>query len=137
VEGTPTGVYALVARGALRCWFGADGPLKATHIFTAEAASPTQGGAAEIVLRERDPSLPDQRGGRAFRIAFSAIASGVRVGITNLKMADAIGGLMVQDADSWAHGGDGCQARTLGPVAETVAPRRRPEKTGFDSNPQR
>src|SRR5262245_64230864 len=70
--GTPTEVYALVAGGALRCWFGAGGPLKATHVFHAEAAPPAQGGAAEIVLHERDPAMRDQRGPRVFRVSFTA-----------------------------------------------------------------
>ena len=64
--GTPTEVYALVAGGALRCWLGADGPLKATHVFHAEAAPPAEGGAAEIVLHERDPCLPGPAGPSRF-----------------------------------------------------------------------
>src|SRR5262245_2800572 len=35
--GTPTGVFTQVAHGALVCWFGAGGPLKATHVYRAEA----------------------------------------------------------------------------------------------------
>ena len=46
VPGTPTEIYTLVAGGALRCWFGADGPLKATHVFHAEAAPPAEEFAA-------------------------------------------------------------------------------------------
>src|SRR5258705_5229386 len=70
VPGSPTGIYALVARGALNCWLGAAGPLRASHVFAAEAAPPSQGGAAEIVLHERDPSFRDQRGPRALRVSF-------------------------------------------------------------------
>jgi hypothetical protein len=124
VPGTPTEVYAQVARGALNCWFGRDGPLKATHIFTAEAASPTQGGAAAIVVHERDVDLHDQRGVRAFRISFTGDPSAVRVGITNLKMTGALGQLMVGDAETWAKGGEGCQVRTL----SSAAPARQPAR---------
>ena len=103
--GTPTEVYAQVAGGALRCWFGADGPLKASHVFHAEAAPPAQGGAAEIVLHERDASLRDQRGPRAFRVAFTGDPGGVRVAITTIKVAAPLGELMVRDVVVWASGG--------------------------------
>ena len=102
LAGTPTEVYALVAGGALRCWFGADGPLKATHVFHAEAAPPAEGGAAEIVLHERDPSLRDQRGPRAFRVSFAGDPGGVRVGITTIKIAAPLSELMVRDVAVWA-----------------------------------
>jgi len=109
--GTPTEVYALVAHGALRCWFAPDGLLKTTHVFNAEADSPTHGGAAAIVLHERDATLGDQRGPRAFRIAFVSDPGGSRVTIVNLKMADVIAQAMVRDAETWARGGEGCEAR--------------------------
>ena len=80
VPGTPTASYAIVARGALNCWLGAAGPLHATHVFAAEAAPPNQGGAAEIVLHERDPTFRDQRGPRALRVSFEQAQGGVRVG---------------------------------------------------------
>jgi hypothetical protein len=109
--GTPTEAYTLVAHGALRCWFAPDGPLKKTHVFHADADSPTQGGAAAIVLHERDATLGDQRGARAFRIAFLSDPSGVRVTVVNLKLPDALAQVMVRDAQTWARGGEGCGAR--------------------------
>jgi hypothetical protein len=135
-QGTTTEVYALVARGALRCWFGADGPLKATHIFNAEAASPAQGGAAEIVLHERDPSLRDERGKRAFRVAFASEVGAVRVGITSIKIPDALAQLMVRDVETWAKGGAGCQARALSPPP-VAAPAQPSAKTKGARNNQR
>jgi hypothetical protein len=111
IPGTPTEVYTLVAHGALRCWFAPDGLLKKTHVFNAEADSPTQGGAAAIVLHERDTTLSDQRGARAFRIAFVPDPAGARVTVVNLKMPDAIAQSMVRDAETWARGGEGCEAR--------------------------
>src|SRR5262245_46643841 len=57
VAGTPTGVFTQVAQGALGCWFGANGSLKASHIYRAGAEPPAKGGDAEIVIHERDVSL--------------------------------------------------------------------------------
>jgi hypothetical protein len=124
--GTPTEVYTLVAHGALRCWFAPDGLLKATHVFNAEADSPTQGGAAAIVLHERDATLNDHRGARAFRITFAPDPGGVRVAVVNLKMPDAIAQPMVRDAETWARGGEGCETRAAGrspPQAVSGKPR--------------
>ena len=136
--GTPTEVYALVAGGALRCWFGAGGPLKASHVFHAEAAPPAQGGAAEIVLHERDPSLRDQRGPRAFRVAFTGDPGGVRVGITTIKVAAPLSELMVRDVVVWASGGAGCQARALSPAPpQSAAPAQKSDKTKAPRNSQR
>src|SRR5262245_34688712 len=85
VSGTPTQVYALVARGALGCWFAPGGPLKASHVFRAEAEPPAKGGAAEILIHERDASFRDRRGVQAYRIAFASEIAGVRVSMTALK----------------------------------------------------
>jgi hypothetical protein len=112
-EGNPTGLYALVARGALSCWLSADGPLNATHVFAAEAAPPTRGGAAEIVLHERDRAFRDQRGPRAVRIRFEGAPGGVRVGFSNLRLGTQLAESMARDVATWAKGGTGCAARTL------------------------
>jgi hypothetical protein len=113
VQGTPTAIYALVARGALNCWLGAAGPLQATHVFAAEAAPPNQGGAAEIVLHERDPAFRDQRGPRALRLRFEHAQGGVRVGFVNLRLGAALAEAMSQDTATWAKGGSGCRVREL------------------------
>jgi hypothetical protein len=112
-KGTPTEVYEVVARNVLGCWFGAGGALKASHVFHAEAAPPAEGGAAEIVLHERDPSFRDQRGARAFRVTFVNAAGLVQVGISNMKIAPPLAGAMVRDVEAWAGGGTGCQVRGL------------------------
>lgn len=136
--GTPTEVYALVAGGALRCWFGANGPLKATHVFHAEAAPPALGGVAEIVLHQRDSSLRDQRGPRAFKVSFTGDPGGVRVGITTIKVAAPLGELMVRDVVVWASGGAGCQAGVLSPPApQAAAPAKKPDKSKGAGNSQR
>jgi hypothetical protein len=111
VPGNPTDVYALVARGALRCWFGADGPLRPTHVFHAEAESPAKGGAAEMVLHERDETMRDKRGARAFLVSFAGAPAGVRVGVTMPRMEQQLAQLMVKDVAAWTKGGTDCEVR--------------------------
>jgi hypothetical protein len=119
---TPTETYELVARGALGCWFGARGPLKPTHVFHAEAAPPVEGGAAEIVLHERDASFRDLRGPRAFRVTFATAPAGAQVNVVNLKMAPPVGTAMAKDVEAWAAGGAGCQLRAVLPPPPSPAP---------------
>jgi hypothetical protein len=122
VPGTPTEVYALVARGAHRCWFGADGLLKPTHVFHAEADSPANGGTAEMVLHERDETLRDKRGVRAFRVSFSSVPAGVRLAIAVPRMEQQLAQIMAKDVAAWAKGGTDCEVpkhmppRPLNPV---------------------
>ncbi|HEU0159749.1 MAG TPA: hypothetical protein VFR00_10565 [Hyphomicrobiaceae bacterium] len=125
-EGNPTGLYALIARGALACWLGAGGPLNGTHVFAAEAAPPTQGGTAEIVLHERDRDLRDQRGPRALRIRLERASGGVRVGFTNLRFDGPLAERMARDVASWAKGGTGCgtEAPKPPPIVSAGAGRR-------------
>jgi hypothetical protein len=118
VAGTPTSIFAEVARGALGCWFAADGPLKASHVYRAEAQPPAKGGDAEIVIHERDASMSDRRGPRAYRVAFTAELSSVRVTMTSLKFEPKLAQAMAKDVESWAKGGkgaDSCQLRALLP----------------------
>ena len=126
-KGRPTEIYELVARGVLGCWLGGTGPLKASHVFHAEAAPPAAGGAAEIVLHERDASFRDQRGARAFQVAFASAPAGAQVGIANIKMASAVGEAMTKDVESWAGGGTGCHLRVVLPPPPPPAP---PPDTG-------
>jgi hypothetical protein len=118
----PTETYEAVARGVLGCWFGAAGPLKPSHVFHAEAAPPAEGGAAEIVLHERDTSFRDQRGARAFRVTFEKAPTGAKVDIANLKMTQALGEAMQKDVEVWVAGGSGCVVRTLYPPPPAPAP---------------
>jgi hypothetical protein len=121
VDGTPTGIFAEVARGALGCWFAADGPLKATHVYRAEAQPPAKGGEAEIVIHERDASVRDLRGPRAYRIAFAAELSSVRVTMIALKFEPKLAQAMAKDVESWAKGGEACQLRALFPPPPPMA----------------
>jgi hypothetical protein len=125
VSGTPTGVFAEVARHALGCWFAVDGPLKATHVYRAEAEPPAKGGNAEILIHERDASTRDQRGARAYRIAFISEFSGVRVTATALKFEPKVAQAMAKDVETWAKGQEGCQLRAaLPPPVATKATKK-------------
>lgn len=130
VPGTPTGVYALVARQALACWFGSDGPLKATHIFNASAEPPAKGGAAEVVIRERDATLRDQRGTRAYLVSFETASSGVRVVTSPLKVEPPVAQAMAKDVEAWSKGGAGCQLRFAMPPPPPSPPAKAKGKTG-------
>ena len=127
--GQPVDIYTLVARGALTCWFGLDGPLKPTHVFTAEAAPPANGGQAEIVILERDVSRPDQRGARAFQVVFATKPAGTEVEIATQRMTVEVSQAMKQDVETWARGQPGCELRKLlappPPVSSKVGPRPR------------
>jgi hypothetical protein len=123
VSGTPTVVFAQVAQGVLGCWFGGGGPLKTSHVYRAEAEPPAKGGEAEIVIHERDLSLRDQRGTRAYKITFAGEGAGVRVTTMPLKIEPKLAEAMARDVGTWAKEaakegakeGDGCQLRALFP----------------------
>jgi hypothetical protein len=121
VPGTPTEVFTAVARGALGCWFAATGPLKASHVYRAEAEPPAKGGAAWIIVYERDGSVRDQRGAKAYHVTFAGEASGVRVATTSLKFETAAAQAMARDVEAWAKGGASCQLRTVLPPPPAVA----------------
>jgi hypothetical protein len=125
-SGTPTGVFTQVAQGVLSCWFGADGPLKAGYVYRAEAEPPAKGGEAEIVIHERDLSVRDLRGPRAYRISFAGEVGSVRVTAAALKLELKRAEAMARDVEMWAKegakAGVGCQLRTLSsPPAPVVA----------------
>ena len=115
MAGDPTSLYTLVARGIHACWFGAGGPLGNTHVFRAEAQSPTKGGQAEIIIHERDVALTDQRGPQALRIAFENNGGVVRVATKVLKVPPGYGEPLTRDVETWAKGGSGCQLRASFP----------------------
>lgn len=115
VAGSPTETYALIARGMHGCWFGATGPLRQSHVFHAEAEPLAKGGEAEIVLHERDATLRDQRGVRAYRVRIVAEPPGSRVTAIAHKLPAQLVPAMGKDVEAWAKGGSGCQLAELFP----------------------
>lgn len=129
VSNPPTVVYAMVAQNALTCWMGPKGPFKQSHIFHADAASPTQGGQAEIVLHEREISQPHPWGKRSFRIELAGLGGGTdtRVTMLNINLPSDLAEAVRADVTNWAKGGNGCQAQVArppppDPVPVVVAP---------------
>jgi hypothetical protein len=115
--GNATDVYVRIARGALGCWFAANGQLKETHIFYAEAAPSSSGGDGEIVIHERDTSQPSPRGVKVFRIRLINESGGTRVIVDGRKLPADVLDKMMKDVDLWAHEGTGC---TLAPLPLTI-----------------
>ena len=113
----PTTVYSDIAQKALTCWVGPKGPLKRTHIFHADAASPTTGGKAEIALHERDTTQAHPWGARTFRIELQSEGGGTntRVTMQNIKIKQDLADAMRTDVIAWANGRDSCQAQVVRP----------------------
>jgi hypothetical protein len=110
-EGAPENVieaYSRIARGAMGCWFRADGPLKKSHVFHADVAPASASGAAEIVIHERDATRPSPWGKRAFRIALAASGGDVQVSVENLAMPESVAGRMRADVEAWRRGRPAC-----------------------------
>jgi hypothetical protein len=106
--GSPTEIYSRVAQGAVGCWFGSHGPLKKAYIYHAEADAPSRGGKAEIVVHVRDPSQPNPRGAKAYRINIEPVGDSATLKTENLKMPDPIAAAMTDDVNRWAKGDQGC-----------------------------
>jgi hypothetical protein len=115
--------YSAVARGALVCWVGADGPLKTTHIFHADVAAPASGGAAEIILHQRDPTQPSPRGAKALRVTIVDDGSGgALVNFENLKLPADLADAMRRDTFAWARLAQSCEAQVVRPPAPAAPP---------------
>ena len=108
--GPPTEIYRRIARGATVCWFGTHGPLRATHIFNAEAEPPSRGGRAEIVIHEKDKGMPDPRGNRAFRVQVTPQGETSNLVIENIRFPIDTGQAMIADVRRWARNDLGCSA---------------------------
>ena len=91
----PVEVYARVARGALKCWFGPEGSLKQTHVFHAKADPPSSGGAAEISVHTRETGSSHASGGTV-------------VEVQNYRFPDSQSKLMIGDVSRWVGGEAGC-----------------------------
>ncbi len=123
IDSPPTEVYARIAGGALGCWFGANGALKPSHIFHAEAASPASGGAAEIIIHERDPSQPNPRGARALIVSVAGqTGSASVVALNSTRFADDRAAAMRTDVLAWANGASSCEMRRFEPPLPELPP---------------
>ncbi|MCB1528928.1 MAG: hypothetical protein KDJ45_14690 [Hyphomicrobiaceae bacterium] len=114
VVGTPTEVYERIGRGAMACWFGANGTLKSTHIYDAEAQPASQGGRAEINIRQRNDGPQGIRGVKAFVIVIAPSGDEqTSVTSSNLKLPKDEGDQMSQSVMAWAHGNQGCDPKAF------------------------
>jgi hypothetical protein len=108
VVGTPTEVYTRIARGVLTCWFGADGPLKASYIYHAEAEPASKGGRSEIKIMTRDREADDPRALRAYRIAISPSESKTKVETENARLPEPLAARLKADVERWSRDQEGC-----------------------------
>ncbi|MGL4394940.1 MAG: hypothetical protein ACRCS9_00225 [Hyphomicrobium sp.] len=136
-QGSATELYARVARGALGCWFAANGPLKKDYIYHADADAPSRGGKAEIMIHMRDTTQPNPRGAKAYRINIDPKdETSATLAAENLKMPEPMGKAMTDDVGRWARGELGCAsaanasawAATPPPAAPAVDPKAKPAK---------
>lgn len=118
IVGSPTEVYERVARGALTCWFGATGPLKAAYVYHAEAEPPGKGGKAEIVIHERDRLSDNPKGPKAYRIAITPENESTTLLFENLKLPEPMAKAMEADARRWGAGAFGCSDMEAGGWSE-------------------
>jgi hypothetical protein len=108
IVGSPTEVYERIARGALTCWFGVSGPLKADYVYHAEADPPGKGGNAEIIIHERDRLSSNPKGVRAYRIAITPDKESTTLLFENFKIPEARAMSLEADARRWGAGAIGC-----------------------------
>ena len=107
--GSATELYSRVARGAMSCWFGPSGPLKREYIYHAEADAPSRGGKALITIHQRDPTQPNPRGAKTYKVDITPTGeSSAIVKTENLRMTDAFAAAMSADVGRWAKGDQGC-----------------------------
>ena len=106
--GSPTEIYSRVARGANSCWFGGSGPLKKDYIYHAEADAPSRGGKAENTIHKRDPSQPNPRGAKAFKVKIDPVDGKTTLVTENVGMPEPMASGMVSDVGRWAKGDQGC-----------------------------
>ena len=106
--GSATDLYARVGRGAMACWFGANGPLKLGYIYHAEAEPASRGGGAEIIMHQREVGQPNPRGPKAYRLNIEPAGEAATIATENLKMPEASGRAMTADVERWSKGEAAC-----------------------------
>lgn len=122
IVGSPTEVYERIARGALSCWFGTSGPLKADYVYHAEADPPGKGGKAEISIHERNRLSDNPKGQRAYRVAIELEKESTALTFENIKMPEAMAASMEADARRWGSGEIGCTTAQSGGWSENTPP---------------
>ena len=129
IVGSPTEVYERVARGAMSCWFGTNGPLKANYVYHAEAEPAGKGGKAEIVIHERDRRPTENpKGIRAYRVAITPEDGQTTLVFENLKLPEPVAKAMEADARRWGTGALGCTDMDAGRmVGEQARSNRAPQ----------
>jgi hypothetical protein len=118
IDASAVTTYQRVASGILKCWFGAGGPLRKTHVFSAETAPPSAGGAAELVLYQRDamPGQASPRGVRAFRVTFTPVSDAkTRVDMEAMKVAADLAAAMETDVLAYAFEKESCKVQVVRP----------------------
>ena len=110
---SPTELYARVGRGAMACWFGANGPLKLGYIYHAEAEPASRGGKAEIVIHARELGQPNPRGPKAYRVNIVPVGETASVQPENLRMPEAVGAAMTADVERWSKGESACSSQAV------------------------
>jgi hypothetical protein len=125
VSGPPSEIYRRIAGGSARCWFAPRSPLKATHIFHADADSPSKGGAVEVAVLVKDLAAPKPWGPRAFRALLSADGDYTAIEVQNISMTAEVAAQMRADVFHWAQDGQKCQ---LKPPPEEAGPPPPPAK---------
>ena len=113
VSNSPTQLYARIGRGAMACWFGANGPLKLGYIYHAEAEPASRGGKAEIVIHARELGQPNPRGPKAYRVNIVPVGETASVQPENLRMPEAVGAAMTADVERWSKGESACSSQAV------------------------
>lgn len=132
----PVEVYARVARGALKCWFGPEGSLKRSHVFHARADSPSSAGPVEIGVHTRETG--SSHGVlRAFGVVIAPAGDGSVVEAQNIRFPEAQAALMTADVSRWVAGNDGCSiVGTGGWQAGPAAPPEEPKPVAAKAKPK-
>lgn len=140
-SGSATELYTRIARGAVGCWFGTEGGMKKDYIYHAEADAPSRGGKAEVTIHVRDPSQPNPRGAKAYKILITPKDElSASVVTENLKMTEEQAKAMTDDVNRWARGEQGCRGAkaTAGWSAQDgqAKPEAKPVKAVAGSTPK-
>jgi hypothetical protein len=97
--------------------------MKKDYIYHAEADAPSRGGKAEIVVHTRDPSQPNPRGAKAYKVLITPKTETSATVVTeNLRMPEAQGAAMTSDVNRWAKGEEGCEQAATAAAVSVPAP---------------